>query len=732
MTINRLVFAGLIFSQVQAGFGQTDTDSNKVIQLPTFEFSDKPLKNEIERLPEVAGTLIFSGKKNEVIKLGNIDADLSVNNTRQVFGKVPGVSVWENDGSGIQVGVSTRGLSPNRSWEFNVRQNGYDICSEVFGYPEAYYSPPLEGVERIELVRGAAGLQFGPQMGGLLNYVMKKGSPHKKMVVETQQTVGSFGLYNAYTGLGGTVGKVSYYGYFHHRNSDGWRENNGYSISTGYGSLQYQVNKKLSLGLQYTRMNYVSQQPGGLSDSLFMVNPKQSLRSRNWFNAPWNVSNLNIDYNFSETSRLSVKLFSTHAQRNSVGFAKSITVADTFNQAINSFIPRQVDRNTYENYGAEIRYLKSYKLLGNTSTLAAGTRVYRGKTIRLQQGAGTTGDDFDLTLTNATWGKDMVFGTDNLAFFVENIFKILPKLSITPGIRYEIINSSASGYFKSGNGGNFSRENNRNVLLLGVGTQYEVTSTTNIYSNYSQGYRPVTYSELTPAASTEVLDPNLRDAGGFNFDFGYRGTYKKFLEFDIGGFFLQYDNRIGVISKDNLPYKTNIGTSQGMGAEIFVELDIVKAFTQNSKRGYLSFFASMAFMESKYTRWDNPAIVNDPAKTLVGKKVENAPDQILRFGTTYILKGFSATFQFNQVGETFSDAANTITPNATSTTGLIPGYTVMDGSLTYLFGEKFNVKAGINNIADAAYFTRRAGGYPGPGLMPANGRTLFFGLGAKF
>ena len=115
---------------------------------------DKQSKNEVERLPEIQGTIIYSGKKNEVIKIGSLDADLSTNNPRQVFGKVPGVTIWESDGSGIQLGIATRGLSPNRSWEFNVRQNGYDISSEVFGYPESYFSPPMEAVSTIEVVRG--------------------------------------------------------------------------------------------------------------------------------------------------------------------------------------------------------------------------------------------------------------------------------------------------------------------------------------------------------------------------------------------------------------------------------------------------------------------------------------------------------------------------------------------------------------------------------------------------
>ena len=125
-------------------------DSLKVKEIKaidkTFRIQNQ---SDVQRMPTLNGTQIMTGKKNEVIVLKNSDADLSTNNTRQIFAKVPGLSVWENDGSGIQVGIAVRGLSPNRSWEFNVRQNGYDITSEAYGYPEAYYNPPMEALEKV-------------------------------------------------------------------------------------------------------------------------------------------------------------------------------------------------------------------------------------------------------------------------------------------------------------------------------------------------------------------------------------------------------------------------------------------------------------------------------------------------------------------------------------------------------------------------------------------------------
>lgn len=724
-----LIFTFLISAQIL--FAQK-SDTSKLINLNEVQITDLQSKNEIERLPEIEGTIIYSGKKNEVVKVSSLNADLSTNNPRQVFGKVPGVTIWENDGSGIQMGISTRGLSPNRSWEFNVRQNGYDISSEVFGYPETYFSPPMEAISLIEIVRGASSLQFGPQFGGLLNYVIKKGDATKPIVFETQQTTGSYGLFNSYNAIGGKYKKVSYYGYFHHRNADGWRDNSKYNINTAYASVNFEVNKKINIGLQYTRMDYQSQQPGGLTDSIFLVNPQQSFRSRNWFSAPWNVASLTFDYQQNENTKLSIKIFGTIAQRNSVGFTKGINIADTLNSILNSYNPRQVDRDSYTNLGSEIRFLKIYNLFNQKSALATGIRIYKGTTVRKQIGSGTTGNDFDLTLTNPTFGKDLNFVTENYALFAENIFKIGKRLSITPGVRYEIINSTAKGYINTTSTGNIQEnKQERNVLLLGFGTEIQTTTTTNVYANFSQSYRPVTYSELTPSATTDVIDSNLKDASGYNMDFGFRGKFKNYINFDIGGFYLNYDNRVGTVTQNKLPFRTNIGKSVSKGLESFVEIDPIRIFTDNSRVGYIRLFFSYAYVDAKYTRWNNLEIANDPLKSIEGKRVEYAPQNIGRYGATYSIKKFSATFQLNQVSEVFTDAVNTEKLNATGTIGKIPGYSVMDISVTYLFSTKYNLKIGVNNIANEKYATRRAGGYPGPGLLPANGRTFYFSIGAK-
>lgn len=709
------------------------TDTAKTITLKEVTIRVSKSLGEMERMPDLKENVIYAGKKTEVIQLNKINADLSTNNTRQVFAKVPGMSIWENDGSGIQAGVATRGLSPNRSWEFNVRQNGYDISSEVFGYPETYYTPPMEALEKIEVIRGAASLQYGPQFGGLLNYKIKKGNPNKPISFETQQTVGSYGLFNTYNAIGGTHKKFSYYGFLHHRTAEGWRNNSQYNIYTGYFSASYQLTKKINIAGEYTSMNYKSQQPGGLTDVQFDENHRQSFRERNWFSAPFNVASLTVKYDISTAVNLQIKSFATIAERNSVGFTKSITTKDSINPTTLQYNARQVDRDNYENYGTEVRLSVKYKLFSKENIFAGGIRAYSGSTKRNQLGKGTMGHNFDLTLTDPQYGRSLDFGTTNYAAFAENIFKIGKRLKVLPGIRFDYIENQSEGYINTTKLGTLNPEKRvRQILLYGIGSEFMVTEKTNLYGNYSLAYRPVTFSELTPSATTEIIDPNLKDASGFNADFGYRGTVKNYLSFDVGVFYLHYDNRIGTLTQNGAPFKTNIGTSVSQGVESYIEIDVVKIFTEKSKVGSISVFASNSFIDAKYVKWNNPAITNDQAKSIENKRVENAPQYIHRFGATYFLNGFSATFQLSSVGDVFTDAVNTETPNATGTIGKLSGYQVMDASLSYKFMEYYNFKAGVNNIADQKYATRRAGGYPGPGIMPGNGRTVFVSIGASF
>ena len=166
-------------------------DQNETIYLkPLVENLDEIeiiVRNEkifsLQRLNAVEGTSIFEGKKSEVVLVDQSMANLASNNSRQIYSQVAGLNIFQNDDAGLQLNIGGRGLDPNRTSNFNTRQNGYDISADVLGYPESYYTPHSEGLGNIQIVRGAASLQYGTQFGGLVNFVMKEPKKDRKSVV---------------------------------------------------------------------------------------------------------------------------------------------------------------------------------------------------------------------------------------------------------------------------------------------------------------------------------------------------------------------------------------------------------------------------------------------------------------------------------------------------------------------------------------------------------------------
>ena len=708
--------------------------------LPDITLVGRNTKADIHFLPEIVGTSINAGKKNALIMMDNVQGNVVTNTMRQVMAKVPGIQIWESDPSGIQIGIAARGLSPNRSWEFNIRQNGYDISSDPFGYPEAYYTPQLNSVQRIQVLRGAASLQYGPQFGGMVNFIMKDGGDiNKPFQYESQQTTGSFGLFNSYNAIGGKTEKNHYYAFWDHRRGDGFRENSGFKVNTGYGTYSWKINSKLKASIEFTHFNYLSQQPGGLTDAQFKLDASRNFRQRNWFKVIWNIASLNFDYTINEKSRFNVKTFAMSGARNSIGFVQPPTIFDTVNTSTSSYNNRRVDVDQYRNAGLEARYITDYKIGKSKNSLSAGGRFFRGTTDRFQNGKGDTGFDYNMNILNS-YPTDLDFLTTNVAFFAENIFRIGKNFLVVPGIRMEFINNTANGRLNiSGNNELKINDQNksRQFLLPGIGAEYHIDQT-EIYGNYSQAYRPVLFSDLIGNPTLDEIDQNLQDAKGYNIDLGYRGRIKDYLFFDVSGYVLQYNNRVGLITQQRLDgnfynLRTNVGNSTSKGIEALVEFSPIKFFKIKPSFGNITVFASLAYINAKY---ENMRVVvkegNRLAETnLKNKRIENAPEKIYRAGITYSKKQLTVTAQYSYVSEAFSDANNSRNPTVSGVNGPIPAYKLLDVSGTYKFNEKFFVKGGVNNLMNEKYFTRRASGYPGPGLMPAEPINFFITVGVK-
>ena len=688
-------------------------------------------KNGLGNLGEVGGAVIYAGKKTEVLVLDSLDANTALNNPRQILGRIPGMNFSETEGSGFPAnGIGLRGLNPVQSVEMNVRQNGSNITADLYGYPETYYLPAMEGVERIEVTRGAASLQFGPQFGGTVNYVMRRGPQDKKFELGLRQTGGSFGLFNSLASVGGQIGKLNYYAYGQFRRLDGWRPNSAVRQGTAYAGLRYQATDKLHLGLEYSLLRNRIQMPGGLSDEQFAANSRQSTRARNWLTSPWNVLTLTADYQLSPRTLLTLKTSGNLSGRALVWRNEDGGAAapDTVDRATGQFVPREVENERFRSLTNELRLRTDYSLFGLDNTLATGVRYFTGYMHRQGGGPGSTASNYDLNLYGGGYEYDFEFRTQNIAPFAETVLRFGNRFSLTPGVRFEYLRSQAKGY-KDVDGDVLATDDarSRSFLLFGVGAEFKATGSTAVYGNISQAYRPIDYSALQPFGVTSIIDPNLKDSNGYNADLGYRGTVGEWLNFDLGAFYLKYNRRIGTVALTDpgtghdYSLRTNVADSEHKGLETYLELSPLKLLAPGT-RHRLSAFNSLAYVDARYVSGE-----------FRGKRVEYAPKAIERVGLTYGYGPFSVTGQYSYTSDSFGEANNLRTPdNDNPLQGAVPAYAVWDLSAAYRFPRNFEVKAGVNNLTDARYFTRRTDEYPGPGIIPAIGRAAYITVAAKF
>jgi Fe(3+) dicitrate transport protein len=696
----------------------------------------------LRKLRDIEGTAIYAGKKTEVIAVSKLTANKATNNARQIFAQVVGLTINESSDGGLQLSIGGRGLNPNRTSNFNTRQNGYDISADVLGYPESYYATPTEALEEIQVIRGAASLQYGTQFGGLVNFVIK--SPTKKRFEFTSRnTIGSYGLFTNFTSVSGTNKKFSYYSFYNYKQGDGFRPNSDFESKNYFANLNYQLNDKTSLHFDYTYFYYLAQQAGGLTDVMFNQDPRQSNRTRNWFAVNWNLFALKLEHKFDNDANFSLQLFGLDANRKTVGYRSNrVSNPDTEGTV------RDLIVGDFVNWGAEARYLKRYNINNNRSAFLIGAKYYQSKNTGLQ-GPGSSGSDANFNVADNdfpfyTDQSDYTFPNLNIALFTENIFKITPNFSITPGFRFEKIRTQADGYYRKINldlAGNIlldekQQENNvkdRNFVLLGVGLSYKLQNQIELYGNVSQNYRSVTFNDIRTVSPSSVIDPNITDEKGFTSDVGVRGKLGDKVTFDASIYGLYYNDKIGEYDTRNpdgsaaiVRYRANIGTAVTYGFETLFDWSLNRTFFEQKENFIWNVFTNIALTDSQYLKSDAPNIE--------GKKVEFVPLFNIKTGTGIGYKNFMSSLQFTYVSSQFTEAGNSKIDKNDNTYGIfgeIPSYYVADFSSSYKW-KKWKLEAGITNFTNNSYFTRRATGYPGPGIIPSDNRTFYTTLEFTF
>ena len=469
---------------------------------------------------------------------------------------------------------------------------------------------------------------------------------------------------------------------------------------------------------------------------MFNSDPYQSNRSRNWFEIEWFLYNLKFKKEFSKKTNFTFSFFGLEAKRNSLGFRTNRV------SQIDSGEERDLIKGDFSNFGFESRLLTKYNLLKNKSYFLIGIKYYKSNSSSTQ-GPGSSDSDPNFNFQNSfypnyTNQSNYIYPNQNIALFGENIFYLNDKISITPGFRYENIITKSDGFYRKINldgAGNVIfnerfdeiNEKKRNFVLLGLGFSYKLNRNVEMYSNISENYRSVTFADISTINPAYAVNPEIDDEKGYTFDLGFRGNFKRKVSYDANIFLLLYEDRIGFIQKvfadgNVKSERGNVGNARIYGIETLFDFDLHEIIFKNNDID-LNYFINYSFIESEYLESDEVGVE--------GNSVEFVPAHNLKTGLKFGFKNLSFNFQYSFISKQFTDSSNAKDGNLSGVIGEIPAYSLGDISASYKL-KNISFEAGINNLFDEKYFTRRATGYPGPGIIPSAPRNLYFTLEIKF
>lgn len=278
--------------------------------------------------------------------------------------------------------------------------------------------------------------------------------------------------------------------------------------------------------------------------------------------------------------------------------------------------------------------------------------------------------------------------SDNtISIGLENIYKPIPKLSLVPGISYNIRKSVKAEDYDSKNVviSNFPKNTN-DAINAQLGLYYSLCKKFDLNFNAAYKTRFATMKDRYSYKINRALpNPNLNSEKAMNYELGikYKPTQNLILKSEL--FYSKLYNSIQFVSnvQDDLSQMQNTGEAKFAGFDISLNYNLLKNIILNGSYSYI-----------KRDNITNPEILftNIPKSKLIGA----------------IEYRYEKKFSINLFGEYNSERINASDASRTS-----PEFIIINTQLLYNFSKYFKIEFGINNIFDKNYTIFE--GYPEPG-----------------
>ena len=681
--------------------------------------------------------------------------------TQEALELVPGINGYADDGIGnSRLSIGIRGLNPRRSSRILILEDGVPIQPALYIYPNMYYNPPSDRIDRVEVVKGSGAIKYGPQtMGGVINYYTKR--PRNEFGGKLKIKAGENNFLSLFSEIGG-FGNEKFKPEFQllYKQGDGFRENNGFEQVNGTLKLSYNKsqdeNYYLKVNTNYENSNATYT---GLTQYSFKTNPRYNPKKDDNFKlfrtAVDLITTKRLSSNLTKSTTAFVSFFDRRWWRENDIFvsvadsASSNPTAQPYYETMN-LIRRG---NGKDNFGilrtfyvGGVEQVFSYKdspfgissFLSNNSSLEIGGRVYFERFIDDKKSGAKTDSREGIYFIPAVSddeqpiivGQSHHYQTTAFSGFVsENIE--FEKFTLNPGLRLEVFEQERVDRLA----GSVYQDKSIIDLLPGVGfiTKF---STINFFGGIHRGFTPPssgTLKILNFGGTPEDQGLNLEAEKSWNKEFGVRGDYSM-INFEVSGFHVGIENLVA--AGRGTAFK-NLGRVNTMGLELNVNL------ISSKLSGFLpDLHLIYAFLNTEVSEGIIKSNVSGTVGSDVsikGKELPYAPAHTLTAGFSRIGKKLSYRLDFRYVDEVFTDFENIMREDKLGIQGAIPSYSFINFSADYKVTTGSRIFLVGKNITDEIYIGSRLHSNPGQplanlssGILPGPRRQINLGFEYNF
>jgi Fe(3+) dicitrate transport protein len=643
--------------------------------------------------------------------------------------QAPGVFPRDEEGLGLRPNIGIRGLSPTRSTKVLLLEDGLPLSYAPYGDNASYYHPPVRRFARIEVLKGASQVRFGPStIGGVINYVTP--DAYTEPTFKLMAAGGSRGYHELDISTGTDLFG---FGTLLHANltgSDGSRDNQDLSISDLYFKAErsfgpHALTVRLSRSTEDSQITY-----SGLTAAEWAVNPRgnpfvndvfEIVRAGGSLTWGWQIGDgveLNTSVHGSWFDRDWWRQSSNSGQRpNDASDPACGGMAGLLTTCGNEGRLRE-----YNTYGAETRLTLERDVGPARVSVETGLRLARERQRRLQVNSDTPTGRTPGTSVNGGVRENNLRYADATALFASARVDF-GRFAVLPGLRYEAIAYERDNRLSGARGSTDFEE-----WIPGLGLRFDLTDTMTAYAGVHRGFAPPRVEDVISNATGGSLE--LDSERSTNWELGVRGEVRPGIAVDLAWFRMDFENQIVPASVAGGSGATLTGAGEtlhtGVEASVRGSLRDMGLMDGNDVffRGALTWVAEASYQGARFS-----AVPGFGTTSVTGNRLPYSPELLVSAAVGYAW-GEVAELQveFVHTGDMYTDDLNTVAETADGQRGLIEGYTVWNATLnveppSWPVGFFFTVK----NLTDELYVADRS-----RGKLPGTPRLIQAGISYDF